>query len=427
MKKLLFLFSMAMVVSLFSCHNDNSGLLITGVSGREYLKEKLDRSKHFLKYENPNGVVTYYLNTRVEKNQITMYYTTPCITDDGRYIWFWLTAGSSNFTLALFDVEKDEIYCYSGMEVHTSSSWVDTKTGDVYWVKPAENQRNTGDYYYILKRGPESRDKIKKVGRIPHFVDNCPTPRQVVTHLSPSADRKWFAFDSGHYRYNNKTYLGVVPNGIDGEARLWTILDLRYDHAQMHPVHSDVILAAQDMFTDYIGQYGAPGSRYSPTDRMWIVYADGEAKPIFPAPNYVTHEWWDATGKYVWYVDRRGKNGGKGVCRVEFDYPNRTFGPPEHIWPGAIGHACSSKSLRYLVGDFGTKTWPATNSVRVAFYNIETGKEIDIATSLPYTGAANDPHPCFAMNDAVICYTFATPEFNAVGLTFTDQLIELSK
>ena len=435
-KKIVFLHATVLFIAILSCSNYNTVILISDASAQAFsLKEKLDRSKHFIKYTNPsNGVVSYILNTHIAKHQISMYFVVPPVTDDGRYIWFWLTEGSGDFDIALFDVEKDEIRHYSGMKIHASSSFVDTETGEVFWVKPAENQRHIGDNYLVLKRGPGEKDKIKQVAYIPHLVDNCRVPRQVVTHLSRSADKKSFAFDSGHYRENNRSYLGTVPLDIKGQYSLWTILDRRYNHAQMHPVHNDVMLAAQDYFTDYIGQYGEAGGRIGVNNRMWILYADGEAKPVFADLNnnsvktsVIYHEYWGNSGEYLWYIDQVGTYGGNGTCRIPYHYATRSFGAPELIWPKAGGHSFSSRSERYLVGDHGYKSWETTDSCRVSFYNMETKKEVDIATKMPYSGEQNHPHPTFAMNDQVICYTFAITGRNSLAITFTDQLIEKSK
>lgn len=279
----------------------------------QYLKDKLDTSRHFRKYINGNGIVSYILDTHIANHQISMYYTNPSITDDGKYIWFWLTKDRDNFELALFDVEQDEIRKYKDMKITSSSSYVDVTTGEVYWVKPPKDQKFKGDFYDLVKRGPLPKDKIEKVAKIPHFLDNALPPRQVVTHLSPSADRKSFAFDSGHYPANNKTYLGIVP--IDGrKPQLWKILDRRYNHAQMHPVYNDVMLAAQDYFRDDLGQYGEKRERIAIDNRMWIIYQDGEALPVFPKPNNIYHEWWDASGKYLWYIDKDGNGEAKGYA-----------------------------------------------------------------------------------------------------------------
>ncbi|MCD7973067.1 MAG: hypothetical protein LUG18_10465 [Candidatus Azobacteroides sp.] len=94
------------------------------------------------------------------------------------------------------------------------------------------------------------------------------------------------------------------------------------------------------------------------------------------------------------------------------------------MWPEALGHAYSSKSGKYLVGDHGYKEWEITDSVRVSFYNIETKAEIDIASAMPFSGEQNHPHPYFAMNDKVICYTFAEKKRNSFAITFTGQLIK---
>ncbi|WP_455498094.1 hypothetical protein [Coprobacter sp.] len=390
-----------------------------------YLQRKLDKSQHFRKYVNHNGIISYVLQTHLAKYQLSMYYTNPSVTDDGRYIWFWLSDSRGNFTVALFDVEKDEIRQYKKMKIASSSSYVDVKTGEVYWVKPSSGQRFIGDFYDVLKRGPLPSDKITRVAGIPHFVDDASGPRQVVTHLSPTADRSGFAFDSGNYPTNNKTYIGTVS--IDGQKpKLWTVLDRRYNHAQMHPVHNDVMLIAQDYFKDQTGQYGAPNIRVPIDNRMWIVYADGSANPVFPKPNNIYHEWWDASGKYLWYIDKSGNRGGKGVCRVTYNYKERSFGEPELVWADALSHASSSKSGNYLVADHGYKQWEKTDSVRVSFFNMETGREIDIVSKLPYSGVQNHPHPHFAVNDEIICYTFSEPGSNTFALTFTRPLIYAS-
>ena len=391
-----------------------------------YLQQKLDKSKHFRKYVNSNGIVSYVLQTHLTKYQLSMYYTNPSVTDDGRYIWFWLSDNGGNYTIALFDVDKDEVRRYKKMKITSSSSYVDVKTGEVYWVKPPVGQRFIGDFYDVVKRGPLSDDKIVKVAGIPHFVDDSSSPRQIVTHLSPTADRSGFAFDSGNYPTNNKTYVGVVP--INGEKpKLWAVLDRRYNHAQMHPIYNDVMLVAQDYFKDQTGYYGPSDIRIPIDNRMWIVYSDGTVNPVFPKPNNIYHEWWDASGKYLWYIDKDGNRGGKGVCRIAFNYKERTFGEPKLIWPDALSHASSSKSGIYLVADHGYKQWEKTDSVRVSFFNIKTQREIDIVSKLPYSGMQNHPHPHFAMNDKIICYTFSEPGANTFALTFTKPLIYASE
>lgn len=76
-----------------------------------------------------------------------------------------------------------------------------------------------------------------------------------------------------------------------------------------------------------------------------FIYRDGESKPVFPVGNDIYHEWWDATGDILWYIDKKGNYGGKGVCRVSYDYESRSFGEPELIWPNSLGHAESDSNL----------------------------------------------------------------------------------
>lgn len=225
-------------------------------------------SRHFEKYINANDVVSYILNAQLkQKNHITMYYVTPSLTDDGRYMWFWQTDGRSDFSLVLIDLEKDEIRPFKNMQIAESST--------------------------------------------PYTTMSC--------------------------------------------------------------------LPHKDYFTDAIGEYGKENGRVPVENRMWLIYN------------------------------------------------TRSFGTPELIWKNALSHASSSKSGLYLVADHGYKMWEKTDSVRMSFFDIQSGKDIDIASKMPYSGYQNHPRPHFAMNDQVICYTFSKKEKNTVAICFTDQLLKLSK
>lgn len=390
-----------------------------------FLEERLKKSKHFEVYTNSNGVKTYVLKTHLAEQQSTMYYTSPSISNDGKYMWFWLIIDNKN-NLALIDFESDEVLSFPEMEIAESSSMMDVRTGDVYWVEPRGSQRRLTDYYRVYKRGTGSNDQIEEINRIPHMVDNCKPPRQVVTHFTYNASRTKFCFDSGHYYTNNKSYLGVVP--VNGDpVEHWTSLDRRYNHAQMNPKYDDVMLAVQDYFYDYLGQYGEVGEQIAIDNRMWIIYSDGAANPVFPKGNDIYHEWWDADGETLWYMDKKGNYGGKGVCKVSYNYSTRSFGTPELIWANSLGHAATDSQSKYLIGDHGHKTFEATDSVRVSFFNIEKQKEIDVVTKMSYPGWNADPHPHFALGDEIICFTFSKNTGSTIAISFTKPLITLSE
>ncbi|MCD7973072.1 MAG: hypothetical protein LUG18_10490 [Candidatus Azobacteroides sp.] len=389
------------------------------------LRERLENSAHFETFTNTNGVKSYVLTPQPGKQQSTMYFTSPSFTNDGRYMWFWVQKDNLN-TLALIDFEKDEVLQFDNMEIAESSSLVDVETRDVYWVEPKGEQRQPTDYYRVYKRGPGKNDKMEVINKIPHFVANCKPPRQVVTHLIYNASKTKFCFDSGQYYANNKTWIGVIPANGD-PVEVWAELERRYNHAQMNPFYDDAMLVVQDYFYDYPGQYGEIGAQVPIQNRMWIAYSDGEVKPVFPEGNDIYHEWWDAGEDYLWYIDKKGNYGGKGVCRVPYYHSTRSFGQPELVWPNSLGHAETDSRSRYLIADHGHKTFEETNSVRVSFYNISTGKETDVVTSMPYPGWNADPHPHFAMNDNVICYTFSKTEESTIAITFTEEPEQLSR
>jgi len=385
------------------------------------------KSRHFVKWTNANGVVSFILNTRVAPSQQSFYYTNPSFAANNRYLWFYAAYPPQRHrSLGVIDFGRDEVRHYPETAFDAASPLVDSETGDVYWV---ETPVSDSDHYRVFRRGPQAQDARVEIARIPHFGEGVLPPRQVATHLSFNANRTALGFDSGNYSPGNETYAGVVP--LTGEeAQVWAVFGRRYNHALMNPVWPDVMLIAQDYYHDQSPGVSLNAGRISIDNRMWLLFADGQVLPIFPEPNKIYHEWWDASGKAVWYIDKQGNRGGVGTCRVHVDIDSRTVKTPILIWPNAVGHSHGSHTGTYLVGDHGYKSWEKTDSVRVSFYNSLSRTEVDIVTTMSFPEHPQyhtHPHPQFTQGDRYICYTTTVLGHTTLALCPVEQLIQSSR
>lgn len=162
------------------------------------------------------------------------------------------------------------------------------------------------------------------------------------------------------------------------------------------PVDPDLQLLAQDWWHDPV-----TGERHDYEDRLWLIRRGEEATPVFPGDpsGRRSHEWWQADGSHIWYVDYD-----HGTEKVHV-----ASGERMSVWPDGTCHSYCDRSGTYVVGDIGTYSWTQTGC-RVAFYNTITGRHIDIASALPEPSGGRrryhvDPHPRFCLDDQYICYT----------------------
>lgn len=346
-----------------------------------------EESPLFTRWQDPvSGVESLVLTQhRIAPHQQSFYFTNPSFTRDGRYLWLYCAfppGGDAYYgrQLAVVDFENQTLQCFPETEFMDASPFVDKDTGEVYWTTCLE----------IWKRGPLPGDRASLVAAFPNELARNRRPLRLATHLTLSADKKSFAIDA---QIGNEWFLGDLP--VDGTTpfRLWQKFDRGYNHTQFSPTDPDLMLTAQDSWYDAnSGAYGAV------EDRLWLIRRGGKARPIYPhdPSNMRGHEWWDADGRHVWYIDYR-----KGTEKVNIETGEKT-----NVWPNGHTHSHTDQQSRYLVGDINPQppyTW------RVAFFNIRTGKEINIVTEFPPMPARNryhtHPHPQFSCNDRYICYT----------------------
>lgn len=342
----------------------------------------------FERWTDPlSGVTSFILSRRVAPIQQSFYFVNSGFSDDGRYLWIYCAfppGGDSYYgrQLARVDLATRTVRHFPETQFMDASPFVDGATGEVYWT--------TG--LGLWKRGPGDRDAIERVAQFPAELARDRRPLRIATHLTRSADGKSFAIDA---QIGREWFVGTVPAHGQGGFELWQKFDVCYNHAQFSPTDPDLILVAQDGWSD-----AATGEEGQTQDRLWLLRRGEPIRPITPeAPlpsSLRGHEWWDADGVHVWYVDYHA-----GTARVNIHTRERRL-----LWPNGHTHSHCDRSGRLLVGDVNDNG----DAWRVAFFNIATGREVGVVSKLPTLPFPRrsyhvHPHPRFCVDDRYICYT----------------------
>lgn len=331
-----------------------------------------------------SGVESFILSERIAPVQQTFYFTNESASADGRFFWFYCAfppGGDAYYgrQLGVVDFAEQRIRHFPETQFMDASPFVDPDTGEACWTTGLD----------VWRHGPRPEDKAVRVGSFPAELANGRRPLRLATHLSRSADGKAFAIDA---QLGAEWFVGELP--LDGSPfRLWQKFDRCHNHTQFSPTDPDLLLTAQDEWSD-----AATGKKGTIEDRLWLLRRGEEARPIFSDdPSALRgHEWWDADGLHVWYVRYH-----RGIERV-----NILTGECALVWPGEVIHAHADRSGQYLVADrvVAPETWS------VAFFNVRTGRSVDIASRLDPLGEPRaryhvHPHPRFCLNDRYVCYT----------------------
>lgn len=358
-----------------------------------------ETSRHFEKYTDPSGVVSYILDTRIAPAQKCFYFVNPSMSADGRYFWFHGCYPPADGTfLACLDFETDEIHPFYET-----------------WGAPPSLIEPDGSCVFCNTRGiwrrcPDPSVPCKQISPVPEEVRCGGYPVLLSTHITYTADGKEFFLAS--ITGSNHLYSIGTLNVETGKYTLWCHPDRLRNHDQANPVYNDIMLFAEDHMTDPETGASLP-IRTNPEDgvyeRLWIMRR-GEKAPerITPMGNYATHEWWSSDGKWVYYCS----GAGGGVCGH-----NIFTGEDKLIYACRPWHSHSAKDSTAFVNDEvlydpGCDRWYRGCPSKVSFWNAETGKYLDIVTRNPaYNTPENpnpyhmDPHPRFNAGDRYITST----------------------
>lgn len=373
----------------------------------------LENSKLFTRWKNPsNGIESLILTERVAPVQQSFYYTNRSITNDGRFVWFRCGFPPERGmhavqVLGVADLEQDKVRVFHETQFSSGAPAVDPMTGEVYW----------GSNLDIWKRGPQPNDKPVKVNSFPRELAKGRLDR-LATHLTFSPDRKSLGIDARFIytdaNWRQQFHIGDMP--LDGSPfRLWQRIDgMCHDHALFSPTDNDVQMFAHEYWQDHIHD---KFDHDLPYHRLWMIRRGEKAEPILRKPvSHSGHEWWDSDGKHIWYVHY-------GVAVKKVDLATRE---EKVMWPGALSHAYSDRTGKYLVADLMAD--PVVSDCHVAFRNLETGREVEIVNRPPLARDVTQcvhlhPHPQFCLNDEYICYTTTVHDRVDVAFVRVDQLI----
>jgi hypothetical protein len=373
-----------------------------------------ETSRLFTRWRHPaSGVESLVLTERVAPVQQSFYYTHPSFSDDGRFLWlgcgFPPPGGHhAQQVLGVVDLVDDELRVYPETQHASARPFIDLSTGEAYW----------GSHLDFWKRGPLAGDKPVLVNSLPGELARNLRLSNLATHPTFSADGKSFNVDCRFFKHDGTpvSHFGDMP--LDGsQFRLWqTTEGSNYDHGLFSPTDPDLQMFAHEFWLDG-ERTGLPFDGLLPYHRIWIIRRGEQAAPLLKEPvSHSGHEWWDASGKHIWYLHY-----GVGVKKVSLATREETL-----VWPGALSHAHCDRTGRYLVAD--RMDSPGNPDCHVIFRDTVTGKEVEIVNRGPLAPHLTKcvhihPHPQFCLNDRYICYTTTVHDRVDVALTPTADLI----
>lgn len=389
----------------------------------------VETSRHFTKRFDPvSGAVYYVLSTRVAPLQQGFYFVNSGFSDDGRYMWFYCAfPPTSQRALGVVDFLTDDVRWFP--DTFTVDSYmVDLETGNAWW--------GTKSGFYM--RTPHPDDSPRRIAPLPKEAKGFFTLAS--THLSFSPDRKELFVDvvSG-----DRSVLGTI-NIADGSFTEWyhTEIGTIYNHALFNPVDPNLALCAHEYHSSpFGGPFEAPPrSEKGEYPRLHTISRDGVNTMYPPMIDYASHEYWNADGEKIYYVDGHRifstniKTGEKKIA-VDCDRFHDLDALPVTAW-----HSHATADEKYFVADssfydHGLTWWRGCPS-KVTFYNTVTDKALDIVTrnpALPQWTPEDpcpyhiDPHPRFVLHDQYVSFTVTTDGRVDAAVAPVEGLLEATK
>ena len=149
---------------------------------------ELDSNPLFKAWRDPvTGVTSYILEKRVAPHQQGFYFTSPSLTPDARYLWFYCAfppSGSANLgrSLGVADLQKGTMRHFPETEFSDGSPMVDPLNGEVYWCNNLD----------VWKRGPDEGQDAVWINSFPKALAKGRRPYRLATHLTSALGSQEF-------------------------------------------------------------------------------------------------------------------------------------------------------------------------------------------------------------------------------------------
>ena len=382
------------------------------------MRRRLESSKLFRKYVDESGAISYVFDHPDYPHTQSFYFTNPCATEDGRYIWMYCAfppAGNALIgrTLGVVDLERDSFTHFPESMFVDASPIVDVVSGDAYF----------SDERGLYRLSPHPGSKPVLVAPLPDFLKGMGNFVKLATHHTFSPDRRRLCFDA---QVGMRWFMGDIDLE-SGEYRLWREFDFCKNHAQLNPRKPDLMLYAEDehahMLTGEFFSIRRDGE--GRLMRLWTLERGGEPRYIPPLFVEARHEWWSDDGEKIYYVDWNN-----GTVRYDTRSGTYTVVNPRGTW-----HAHCNAAETLFVADeneINGEKWYRGCPSRVHLYHAETGKYVNIVTENPalYTRTAScryhiDPHPQFAVGERYVFHTATVTGKVSFAIAEVAQLLEL--
>ena len=389
-----------------------------------------ETSKLFVAHtDEVTRVVSYLLKPGLfAPNQQSIYFTAKSMTDDGRFLMFWIAddervKGGKGKRTAVIDFMTE-----------TFTELADGPGSSIPWMDVKEDR-----IWFVNADGVHRRDLLADPQK---DVLLCPLPEilraqtRLCTHLTPSADRtKVFLDTNGEH--------GEVQGALDiksGVFTVWGRTDFVCNHGQFHPFNDRLALCAWENASTYALFEYEPDERPSipmkrpplVTDirrdrrtvypRLWIMQADG-TQTMIPVliHGYASHEEWTEDGQGIYWCDR-------GV-----DLMDCASGVQRLVTPIPAQHATLTKDLRYVTFDCSHGGWWRGCAWTCAFWNRDTHRGVYIHRKRPVYMPKDrpsrlhpDPHPQFVCGDRYVVSTMNDPYRMNVSVTPVAELVRIT-
>ena len=371
-----------------------------------------ETSKHFSKHIDPEcGVPFYVLDTHVAPQQQAFYFVNPCMSNDGRYLWFMCSFPPAlYYTLGVIDFETDEIHHFPETEFVAESPLVDVETGDVYYSDTAA----------IFKRTPDPAIPPVRLCDMPAVAyENDAKVLRSATHLTMSPDKTKIFLDIT----TSKGWIAGAMTLATGEFEVWTRPEFCRNHAQFNPVYPDLALMAED----FNGSFRIRTDENGVFMRLWTVNAKGEEK-VWPPLGLqkATHEWWSADGTKIYYCRYNDIESNNGICAIDI-----FTGDHQLVAPVAAWHGFSSADDKLFVFDENDGFYRGCAS-KVGIYNAQTGKKAYIVNNPPLAPREKpakyhlDPHPRLNGSEKYITFSTAINGRDDLAVAKTEDIVKLT-